>query len=165
MAKKMHPLVQGLFSFDGRMRRSEYWLTSFGLGVFKAVLTGLLALLTGQLETKDGGSASGIVELLFLWPTMAVLVKRGHDRNRSALFSIGLLVAVFIVAMVTAFSQMSGGTSPVLIIGVILTVAIIGYLFIDYGFIDGAQGPNRYGPSPKGIGPQQQQQDLATIFD
>lgn len=165
MASKTHPLVHGLFSFDGRMRRSEYWITGFGLGIFKAVLTLVLAAVTGQIETKDGGWAGGVIELLFLWPTFAILVKRGHDRNRSALFSIGIMVAVFVVALVTAFSQMSGGTPPVLIVGAIILVGIMGFLFIDYGFIDGTQGPNRYGPSPKGIGPQARQQDIATVFE
>lgn len=164
MANKTHPLVQGLFSFDGRMRRSEYWLTSLGLGIFKAILTFMLAAFTGELGRTDGGWASIVIELLFLWPTLAILVKRGHDRNRPALFSIGLMVVLLVVAMVMGALQVAGG-SMLMFACLIVIVGAAGFMLIDYGFIDGTQGPNRYGPSPKGIGPQHAQQDLAQVFD
>jgi uncharacterized membrane protein YhaH (DUF805 family) len=164
MANKTHPLIHGLFSFDGRMRRSEYWITNFGLGIFKAVLGVVLAAATGQLGTKDGGWASGVIELLFLWPTLAVMVKRGHDRDRSIWLSIGVFLIGVVAVIVTSASQLSDANT-VAFAGLVVTVGCIGFLLIDYGFIDGTQGPNRYGPSPKGVGPQHREQDIATVFE
>lgn len=164
MASKTHPLIHGLFSFDGRMRRSEYWITSFGLGIFKGVLTLLLGVLTGQIEAKDGGWVSWVVELLFLWPTLAILVKRGHDRNRPALFSIGLMVAALVAIGIVTVAELSGNTTLVIVFGLFM-FGCLGFLFIEYGFFDGTQGPNRYGPSPKGIGPRHREQDVATVFE
>ena len=164
MANKIPPVIEGLFSFEGRIRRSEYWLTNIGLGIVKIVLTVVLAAATGQLTTKDGGWASGVIELLFLWPTLALVVKRGHDRNRPAWLSMGLLIAGTAAAIV--LGAMTYSQAPILLsIALLVMVGCIGFLFIDYGFIDGTKGPNRYGPSPKGIGPQHREQDIATVFE
>ncbi len=164
MAKKTHPLVQGLFSFDGRMRRSEYWLASIGLGIVKGVLAAGIAVSTGQLGTTDGGWASIIIEMVFLWPSLALMVKRGHDRNRPALFSFGILFVVVVATVGMGVGQAFGANLAMLACLAVI-IGAIGYLFIDYGFIDGTQGPNRYGPSPKGIGPQHAPQNLASVFD
>jgi uncharacterized membrane protein YhaH (DUF805 family) len=153
--------IPSLLSFKGRLRRSHYWLTSFGLGIVKAVVTVVVAAVSGQIETKDGGFASFIVELLFLWPTLALLVKRGHDRNRPTWFSLGLLVLAIAATMGVAVGQGMGAQLLMIACGVVV-VGSFGFLFIDYGFIDGTQGPNRYGPSPKGIGSESH--DVAEAF-
>jgi uncharacterized membrane protein YhaH (DUF805 family) len=145
MAKKRtHPLIDGLFRFEGRMRRSEYWMISIGLGVVKAPL-GFLMTLAGAEAAAIGRA---LLELLFLWPSVALMVKRGHDRNRSALYTGGVLVAVFLVSVAKSFSSASAvNYGSAALIG-----AIFIYIFIDYGCLDGTQGPNRYGRSPKGVG-------------
>jgi uncharacterized membrane protein YhaH (DUF805 family) len=38
MAKKNQFLLDGLFGFDGRFRRSEYWIASIGVGVVRFVI-------------------------------------------------------------------------------------------------------------------------------
>lgn len=145
MAKKRtHPLIEGLFSFEGRMRRSEYWLISICLGVVKVPL-GFLFLLLGETLAPV---ARALLELLFLWPSLALMVKRGHDRNRPAMFSIGVFFAVFAASF--AFGFFPAG--PVSYGAVMVVLALALYVLIDYGFVDGTQGPNRYGRSPKGIG-------------
>lgn len=162
MANPFRISVPSLLGLKGRLRRSHYWVTSFALGIVKAVLTVILAAALGQIETKDGGFASGAVELLFLWPTLALLVKRGHDRNRPALFSIGALAAGLVAAIVIAATQYRD--APALsVVCLVVILGCFGFLAIDYGFIDGTQGPNRYGPSPKGIGAESQ--DVAAAFD
>lgn len=162
MANTLRVSIPSLLSFDGRLRRSHYWVTSFALGIVKAVLTVILAAAIGQVETKDGGFASGIVELLFLWPTLALLVKRGHDRNRPALFSFGILAAGTVAAIVIAATQYRD--APTLsAVCLVVVLGCFGFLVVDYGFIDGTRGPNRYGPSPKGIGAETQ--DVAATFD
>jgi uncharacterized membrane protein YhaH (DUF805 family) len=162
MANTFRISIPSLLSFNGRLRRSHYWVTSFALGIVKAVLTVILAAALGQIETKDGGFAASIMEVLFLWPTLALLVKRGHDRNRSIWFSLGLMALAILMTVGVAVAD--GFHEEVLMIAcVVVVIGCFGFLIIDYGFIDGTQGPNRYGPSPKGIGAESQ--DVAAAFD
>lgn len=145
MAKKRtHPLIEGLFSFEGRMRRSEYWLVSIGLGVVKVPLT----LLGNTMGAEGGLVVRMLLELLFLWPGLALMVKRGHDRNRPAIFSIGLQAVLFVVAV--TFGAVPDGGLKYAAVSVLLVLAL--YTFIEFGCLDGTQGPNRYGRSPKGVG-------------
>lgn len=145
MAKKRtHPLIEGLFSLDGRMRRSEYWLISIGLGVIKLPLGFLATLLGPELASV----VPALINLLFFWPSLALMVKRGHDRNRPALYSVGLLVTIFVLAMIAGIRP-DGAIGMAGFGGIVL---IFVYIFIDYGCLDGTQGPNRYGRSPKGVG-------------
>jgi uncharacterized membrane protein YhaH (DUF805 family) len=156
MAKKRtHPLIEGLFSLDGRMRRSEYWMISIALGVVKAPLTFL-----GNLLGPEGALVVRILlELLFLWPGLALMVKRGHDRNRPAIFSIGVQAVLFIVLVV--FGAVPDG--GVKYGAVALMLVLVLYTFIEYGCLDGTKGPNRYGRSPKGVGGDPDSK-LAEIF-
>lgn len=162
MANIFRISIPSLLSFKGRLRRSHYWATSFALGIVKAVLTVILAAVSGQIQTKDGGFASGVVELLFLWPTLALQVKRGHDRNRSIWFSLGLMALAILMTVGVAVAD--GFHEEVLMIAcVVVVIGCFGFLIVDYGFIDGTPGPNRYGPSPKGIGAPSM--DVAATFD
>ncbi|WP_426032495.1 DUF805 domain-containing protein [Caulobacter sp. DWP3-1-3b2] len=156
MAKKRKlPLIEGLFSLDGRMRRSEYWLVSIGLTVVKVPLT-----LLGHFLGPDGAAIVRVLlELLFLWPALALMVKRGHDRNRPAIFVIGLQAVLFVVAIV--FYAVPDGGLKYAATAVLAVIAL--YAFIEFGCLDGTQGPNRYGRSPKGIGGDPDSQ-LAEVF-
>ncbi|CAN5492541.1 hypothetical protein BH10PSE4_BH10PSE4_49230 [soil metagenome] len=156
MAKKRtHPLIEGLFSLDGRMRRSEYWLVSIALGVVKAPL-----IFLGNLFGPDGALVVRIIlELLFLWPALALVVKRGHDRNRPAIFSIGL--QALLLGAAVAFGAAPDGAVKYAALMLLLVLAV--YTFIEYGCLDGTKGPNRYGRSPKGVGGDPDSK-LAEIF-
>ena len=135
-------ITQTLFSFQGRIRRTTYWLAHLGLiGVVFAiclifgVIGGMLGAAAG-VGQSDGASGPALalgllVMAVFLplwvvmvWSGLALAVKRCHDRDYP-----GVMILI--------------GLIPV-----------VGWLWtlIDLGFIDGTQGPNRFGPSPKGIG-------------
>ena len=51
MARKTHPVSEGLFHFDGRFRRSEYWIASIGLGVVRFVV--LIAIGAAGCSSMD----------------------------------------------------------------------------------------------------------------
>ncbi len=163
MAKQNH-FIDGLFGFDGRFRRSEYWIASIGLSVVRFVVLLIAAgvLGVGITEASKHLLVRIGLDLIFLWPSAAIAIKRGHDRNRPALFTGGLLALVYGVGEVstslTAAGQtMAGSVSAVLMLPVLI------YMFIDYGLIDGTKGPNRYGASPKGH--QGSGADVAKTFD
>ena len=141
-------LTQLLFGFDGRIRRTHYWLASIGagfaLGVILVVLMiifgGAIAVLFNAAGGGNSGRAAGagviiIALLVFLawfavvmWISVALQVKRWHDRDKAWPW-----VFISFIPIVGAF-----------------------WVLIECGFLDGTMGPNRFGPSPKGVtGPPQ----------
>lgn len=127
-------LWQLLFSFNGRARRLHWWLTRLGVGLSFLLLYALTAAIGSGIDAAGGGDPSGrgplggIVLLVafpvVVWIDLAITAKRWHDRDKS-----GLMVLVALIPFV-------GGL----------------WTLIECGFMDGTQGRNRYGPSPKGAG-------------
>ena len=114
-------ISQLLFSFQGRITRATYWLKYFlpYIGIY--VLTIILDVVLGSFDNKSGiGVMSGIFSLIALYPSLAVSVKRCHDRNRSGWF---------------------------LLIGLIPIIGAI-WLFIELGCLRGTEGINKYGRDP-----------------
>lgn len=121
---------QILFSFEGRITRLQFWMFSLGAAIVFYILLFILAQVMGVTgEQYVGGTVSGafygvlgLLYLPFLWVHLAINAKRCHDRDRSAWF---ILVSL---------------------------IPLVGlWYLVEIGFLDGTQGPNRFGPSPKGI--------------
>ncbi len=74
---------QLLFSFEGRISRSTYWI-KFTLPLYA------LYLLAFMLDSS--GTLFAIVVIAGIFPSLAVAVKRCHDRDRSALFLLLLII-------------------------------------------------------------------------
>jgi uncharacterized membrane protein YhaH (DUF805 family) len=104
-----------LLSFDGRITRTSYWLR-FNLPFF--VISLVIDVVNGAVTSSVAVPA--IFALLSLWPSVAVNVKRCHDRGRSGLF---------------------------LLVGLIPIIGAI-WLLIELGFLRGTVGSNRHGPDP-----------------
>ena len=120
-------------NFNGRIRRSHYWIGAIVLGVAGGVLIGIVMAVfggAGAMMGRGGGGAMGgiglliacVIYLAMLWGSLALMFKRIHDRGRGAIFLLLLLV-------------------PLLNL----------WPTIELLFLDGTQGENQYGPSPKGI--------------
>lgn len=129
--------------FSGRSRRMEYWM--FALLNF-IVLFGILILMLGtggamgQLADLEAGEPSGLgalfsgfglvflaYALIVFIPSIAVSIRRLHDRDMSGWWYLGFVV---------------GGLIPY--IGFIISIA-----FIVIMALPGTEGPNRFGPDPK----------------
>ncbi|HLI65220.1 MAG TPA: DUF805 domain-containing protein [Caulobacteraceae bacterium] len=135
-------LMQTLFGFQGRIRRTTYWLARLGFGVaygfvlivavvIFGALGGVVAAAGGASEDAASSGVGAIVVLIYVlgliplcWVSIALGVKRCHDRDKSGAF---MLIFYFVP-----------------IVGPI-------WALIELGFLDGTPGPNQYGPSPKGI--------------
>jgi len=138
--------VHGLFSLDGRMTRSEFWTCTVGLGVAVAVLGyGLNGVVKGGISTWPLWVFPALLHLAIAYPGFAITVKRGHDRERSAWWTLAFNVFFHVVPLLLLINGRVEGA-----LWVRLTVGA--YFIMDYGLFDGTQGPNKYGPSPKGIG-------------
>ena len=113
------------FEFEGRARRSEYWL--FALFVFIAVAACEMVAVVGRdlgLPALRilGGFGVLIVALGTMIPAVAVHIRRLHDTNRTGWWLlIGLLPFFGAIA-----------------------------LFV-FSLLDGTSGPNRFGADPKGV--------------
>lgn len=70
----------------------------------------------------DPGLLAALACAALLWPAAAVAVKRLHDRGRSGWTYLFILVPI---------------AGPI-------------WFLIDAGCLDGNEGPNQYGPDPKG---------------
>ncbi|WFL76469.1 DUF805 domain-containing protein [Altererythrobacter arenosus] len=131
------------FDFQGRSRRKEYWLFTL-LNV--VVIMGLLLVSLGgaglaavadpdasEMETMGAIFGGGLGILVLLWvlavfiPSIAVTVRRFHDRDMSGWWYLGFLV---------------GGMIPY--IGFIVSIALLVIMALP-----GTPGPNRFGPDPK----------------
>jgi len=171
-------LKDKLFSFEGRLRRQDYWGISIALGLLIFMLTeGVMlavfgpqySMFSGGLEASNRRVADGLpylvqslIACLGIWPNLAMSAKRAHDRDKSARFIVTLLVIMWIVSFVqvplmdhyalgiedATPSQAIMTTIAFMIAGVV-QFAMSLYALITVGFLDGTPGPNRFGPSPK----------------
>lgn len=140
------------FSAAGRISRSQYWLRFF-LPVF---IIGFILNLIG-LAGQPLQSLSGLFQIIVLWPGIAVLIKRIHDRNKSgalvwALYGPMIVALIFTIAAV--FAAATDNESAVSTLGIICGVfwvitLIIGiWFFIEFLCLRGTIGSNRFGPDP-----------------
>ncbi|MCF8503511.1 MAG: DUF805 domain-containing protein [Caulobacter sp.] len=161
--------VQTLFGFKGRIRRKDWWLWVIGLAVAHVAVAALISLGLGldvfaaesPLSTLFGAArrlplwAAVPFELLFLWPTTALGVKRLQDRNVpgwpvAVFYAVALVMGFFARQDGGAAAGKFGGAGGLLLLSfnlVYLAVAI-GFL-VTLGFLAGTPGDNRFGPSPK----------------
>ena len=103
-------------SVKGRVSRRTFWLYGvlalLGLGLLCTALLGIAGVEPSRIEI--------IVNLLLVWPAIAVSAKRWQDRDRSPWWVL------------------------------ITLIPVIGWAWalIDNGFVRGTPGPNRFGERP-----------------
>ena len=115
--------------FSGRARRSEFWLFALFIFIVEIVYVVLLGAVGGFSSTHStpnglAMAVMGLFSLLFLGiiiPSLAVTFRRLHDTDRSAWW------------LLISFIPGIGGL-----------VLLIFYL------LPGTNGPNKFGPDPKG---------------
>lgn len=108
-----------IWSFEGRIPRSEFWAIWFSIMVFSLVIGIVVELL---IRYHDEGVGI-LIDVAFLsiavWIGLAMQVKRWHDLDRS-----GWMVLLN------------------------LTLIAIPVILIFLGFVRGTVGPNRFGADP-----------------
>jgi uncharacterized membrane protein YhaH (DUF805 family) len=120
----MDSLKPLLFSFDGRINRARFWTGIVVLLVIYIILVAInvvIGLAFGNSAiTTIVGIISLIIYVAMIWPSVALGVKRFHDRNKSGWWVLISLVPVI------------GGL----------------WYLIECGFLEGTKGPNQFGPDP-----------------
>ncbi len=108
--------------FTGRAQRAEYWFFVLFSAVASIVLA-IVDIMMGTMIAPGIGMFSTLFALAIFMPSLALSVRRLHDRDQS-----GWWVLLAFIPLVGAI------------------VLIIFYC------LDGTAGPNRFGPDPKGRG-------------
>lgn len=133
------------FDFSGRSRRMEYWSWTLFTTIVGVVLAGPIFFdimaasvadpLAAEVDPFAGAGALSIIGmslygLFFLAifiPSLAVVVRRLHDRDMSGWWYLGFIVA-----------------SMIPLLGMVAGIALLVILFLP-----GTEGANRFGPDPK----------------
>jgi uncharacterized membrane protein YhaH (DUF805 family) len=153
------------FGFNGRINRLTYWFGNIAIGVvgFFGMMFGfMLAGAQGYEKTAESalrmistaGLTVGPVLLAMSWASLAMQVKRFHDRGRTGLFTLAPLLPVTMVMMTVVggaatnapFQQVMGQAALWMNILFLINIAF----FIDLGCLPGKEGPNKYGDPPRG---------------
>ena len=141
--------------FKGRARRKEYWYFVLFASIISLITYGLDWIFNTQITYPyfNSGWFNITVSVLLILPSLAVVVRRLHDVNKSAWF----LVIVYIFVGIYFFSAMRYMASPEKINMIILLVSAVVYFVFGIWFIvlmclNSVPGVNKWGPNPKGIG-------------
>lgn len=140
-------------SFDGRINRKPYWLAA----ILLAVILTIIFLIIGFAGGISFGAAGfgflllvTIIQLVSLYPSAALMVKRLHDRNRPGYFAAFLLVPIILLDLTNLVgitgNPLHMNVLDYLLNAVIVIIAI--WFLIELGFLRGTSGPNQYGPDP-----------------
>ena len=126
-----------LFGFQGRINRAKYWLAAVIYLAFIVVVT-VLAFLVDL----DGLfiALAMVIYVALLISSIAVGIKRLHDRNKSGLW---LLVFYLLPAVLSGIDTATGMT-----IFSLASAAVSIWMIVELGFLRGTPGPNQYGPDP-----------------
>ncbi|MBU1241267.1 DUF805 domain-containing protein [Myxococcota bacterium] len=118
-------MVKLLFSFEGRINREPYWY------LVLAMLVGYITAFSidGNGLGEEMGPISMLVILAFIWPSLAIQVKRWHDIDKS-----GWWVLINFIPIVGSI-----------------------WSLVENGFTPGTDGPNRYGDNPMDEEPRDKQ--------
>lgn len=117
---------QLFLSFDGRLNRAKFWIGAIILAVINFVISGLGWALGVTQKTTEvltvepiAFALFGLAWLVILYPSICLLIKRCHDRNKSGWWLFAMIV-------------------PILNI----------WVFITIYFLRGTSGDNRFGRDP-----------------
>jgi len=149
-------ILAKFFSFKGRLRRRDYWLCNLALGVAMGVIVGPLIIV---LKIQPEDPRFQVATLVFLWPSIAILVKRIHDRDKTGWMAANYWVPSLVS---TGLAFLSDPEFAMWKVFVDIGVGMVGlWYLVEFGFMDGTQGKNAYGPSPKGVEPTEK---VAEVF-
>lgn len=142
-----------LFSPAGRICRKQYWVWFFLPVLAIGLVLDALTLIPGWFFK----TLPSLFQLVMLWPGIAILVKRIHDRNKSGwlvwlIYAPLILALIFIIGtIIAAAAKATGATATLGIIAGVLGIVVLGiavWFFVEFGCMRGTIGANRYGPDP-----------------
>jgi uncharacterized membrane protein YhaH (DUF805 family) len=134
------------FTFDGRSSRARFWIAGLIFVVVYAVMT-IIDYVTDQSVVFQ--ALNGMCIIVIVIASIAVGVKRLHDRNKSGWY---LLLFYFVPCTLAALSVLIGAfvedSSIIATVLALLAFALVVWAFVEMGCLRGTIGVNQYGPDP-----------------
>jgi uncharacterized membrane protein YhaH (DUF805 family) len=162
------------FSFHGRINRAKLWLfilIAIGIEIVYFILFSLLfgGSMLAMLKGGPGGLMAGgaslglgailtcVLILIIIFSSIALAVKRLHDRDKSAWWLLVFWLIPFVINCaifaneIGRFSNNPGAvptTNPVVMVVRLISLAITIWAFVELYCLRGTLGDNRFGPDP-----------------
>lgn len=154
-----------LFSFNGRIGRSQYWLATIAVNLFNWFVL-FASTMTTSAPVADKNPVVALsalssqmailvpLSLAVTWSALALQVKRFHDRGQSGWWTL-LPLAPCVFMLMNVFTAVFEQWPPERLLGSLglpflaLVIISIGF-FINLGCLAGTDGPNKYGDPPGG---------------
>ena len=134
-------LQQWMFSIKGRIGRRDFWIW---MAIWVLAMSALFTLAGTHLLNVQ---TAAFILVCLLWPTAAVTIKRLHDRGKSGLWALLMILAWMLLA--GNWSVLSGVWQWV--VGRFVPTLIIVMMFIDLGAFVGTQGENKFGKDTQDV--------------
>jgi uncharacterized membrane protein YhaH (DUF805 family) len=134
------------FKFSGRINRAKYWLAALIYAVIYLVLA-VVGYATDQSVVYQ--AINGMLNIVIFISSLAVGIKRLHDRNKSGwyLLLFYIVPGILVTAAAVMYVTMDDATITSAVLG-LAAFAIGIWAFVELGCLRGSVGPNRYGPDP-----------------
>jgi len=130
-------------SFEGRLNRESFCVSSALLLIVAAALQSLAADVLGTFGAL-------IFAIVWLYPALALSLKRAHDRNIPtwlvALFFTFAIMSVLLWPF--KIGRLGEVPMPPFLMAAVPALLLGIFLFVELTFLRGTGGPNRYGPDP-----------------
>lgn len=134
-------LQQWMFSIKGRIGRRDFWIW---MAIWVLAMSALFTLAGTHLLNVQ---TAAFILVCLLWPTAAVTIKRLHDRCKSGLWALLMILAWMLLA--GNWSVLPGVWQWV--VGRFVPTLIIVMMFIDLGAFVGTQGENKFGKDTQDV--------------
>lgn len=145
-------------SFNGRIGRQQFWLGILGIVIASFALIIILGLTIGYFLPTTLVSLIGTI--IIFYPSLALSMKRLHDRNKAAkpwayiFFGPGILMQLMQITGIGFTTSTFAGEEIVMPSNGLVTIftvvgAAIGlWALVEFGFLKGSDGDNQFGPDP-----------------
>ena len=145
------------FSFMGRLSRGMFWWAASVLFGAQLILTAALARAFG-LGLRDFLYADRkalwvnlVVVAFFFWPSLALCVKRLHDRDLPGWWAglLHVLMFTFYIQQVATRPILRDNAAVLMSMLPVAMLFLVGcWLIVELAFLRGTRGENRFGPPP-----------------
>jgi uncharacterized membrane protein YhaH (DUF805 family) len=135
-------------SFEGRLNRESFCIGSALLLIVAAALQSVATDVLGTFGAL-------IFAIVWLYPALALSLKRAHDRNIPTWVVALFFTFVIMTALLWPYriGHLDEVPMPMFLMAAIPAFLLGIFLFVELTFLQGTGGPNRYEPtlSPKRI--------------
>ena len=138
-------MFQFLFSPQGRVSRKAMWL-----GYILPYIG--IAIVASGVDYAIGMGGQGLfsilVGLFYIWPSIAVTIKRFHDRDMTGWWVLWSTLLLCVTAGGAAVGAVQSNILVSVIFGVLALIVSL-YFFIILYILGGTEGDNKYGQDPR----------------